>query len=55
MDSNFKELQYLFSRYGFLSFNRKNKVIIFGGEKGKEMAPSLRDLTNDLIIYDYNE
>jgi hypothetical protein len=30
----------------------KSKLIIFGGEKGKDIGLSMRNLRNDLIIYD---
>lgn len=39
-------------RNGHLCLKYKDEIIIFGGEKGKEIGPSLRDLTNDLLILD---
>eukprot|EP00347_Sterkiella_histriomuscorum_P003273 403364919 len=47
-----QDMSYLLRRNGHTSLYYKEKIVIFGGEKGKTIGPSLRDLTNDLLILD---
>ena len=46
-----EDLTYLMMRYGTLALPYNDKMVIFGGEKGKEVVPSQRDLTNDLLFF----
>ncbi len=41
------------NRYGHLSFPMDNsKILIFGGEIGKETGQGMRVLTNDILLLD---
>jgi hypothetical protein len=45
-------LKYL-NRYGHLAFPIENgKIMIFGGEIGKETGQGMRGVTNDILIVD---
>jgi hypothetical protein len=46
----FEELE----RHGHFSFYHNDRIYIFGGGKGKSTGGRFsRDVTNDIVIYDY--
>lgn len=45
----FEELE----RQGHYSFYHNDRIYIFGGGKGKSTGRYSRDITNDLVIYDF--
>ena len=50
-----EELFEEFDRHGHSSFSHNERVFIFGGGKGKQTAGKFqRDITSDLLIYDYH-
>ncbi|CDW72708.1 kelch motif family protein [Stylonychia lemnae] len=51
-DNSSLDQSYLLKRNGHTCMFYRDKILIFGGEKGKEIGPSLRDLMNDLLILD---
>jgi hypothetical protein len=46
----FSELE----RQGHQAFYLNDRIYIFGGGKGKQTGMYARDLTNDIVIYDFH-
>ena len=40
------------NRHGFFGILYRKQILIFGGEKGKNVGVSMRNLSNSLLIYE---